>query len=77
MMAYLGLALVFLAGWLAGSGYYRTRYLVTREANKKLAERLARRHLEQAMVDDMRARLVAQLANAQLAKLSGTREVER
>lgn len=57
-MAYLSLALVFLAGVLAGAGYYRTRYLTMKEVAEILAGKLARRHLEQAMVDDMRAQLV-------------------
>lgn len=57
MMAYLGLALVFLAGVLAGYGHNRSRYLAMKEVAEILSEKLARRHLEQAMVDDMRTQL--------------------
>lgn len=40
-MQYVGLFLVFLGGVLTGVEVYRIRYLVTKEANRILAEKLA------------------------------------
>ena len=56
-MTWIGLALIFLAGILAGRLSLTRRIEVLEEANNLLVEDLVRRDLQQAMVDEVRRKL--------------------